>query len=101
MRPAVSFGDLVQFTRFALQFRPKSRRHHCKSLISKAIAAKEYLQITGQLHPLYGDGTLGGLAMRSGMAPLKYGLTPDVLQAFEIVLEEVKAYLSDAPAPDV
>ncbi|WP_139816253.1 hypothetical protein [Planktotalea arctica] len=90
MRAAFTLGDLVLAARYLMRFERAVRAEKCAELLCQLEQARDFAAVTGRAHALLGDGSLGALALRRGIAPMPASLTPKVMEALELVLGQLK-----------
>ncbi|MEN8892221.1 hypothetical protein [Planktotalea arctica] len=89
MRAAFTLGDLVLAARYLMRFERAVRAEKCAELLFQLEQARDFAAVTGRAHALLGDGSLGALALRRGIAPMPASLTPKVMEALELVLGQL------------
>ncbi len=90
----VSLFDCILAMRYLLRFSPGQRREKCASLLRRANFAQTYVDITGRVHPLYGDGSLSALSLRIGIAAMPTQLSRDTIETLALVLHGVEGHLN-------
>lgn len=83
---AITLSDLLALWQLALSAPPERRAQRCQRLIAQAKEASDYLQATGGIHPLLGDGSLYSLCARRELHALPATLTLAELGALAQVL---------------
>jgi len=86
---AVTFGDFLQTVRCVSRFEASQRAQACQMLLRQATDAQHYLSITGQVHPFYGDGSLGAACLRLGHLGLPARLDKDELETIRLVATQL------------
>jgi len=96
-RIAITLGDVVLLSRYAARFHGRQRKEKCQHLVERAQEAADFVALTGMAHPFLGDGSIGGLAIRKGLGPMKATLSLDELACFARALEALCELWKDPP----
>lgn len=82
----LTLGDVTLAARYLARFKRKDWAAKCALLFEQADQAAAYRALTGRVHALLGDGSLGALALRHGVAPMPARLSCDMRDALGFVL---------------
>ena len=85
MRP-ILHGDVSDAARALLAAPDEGRERLCRRMISEADAALVHVNLTGTLHPAWGNGSLTSAARKRRLAPAPWGGDADYCQCMETVL---------------
>lgn len=96
MDSTVTLGDVVLAARYLMQFARVDQIEKCEVLFEQTQDAQRYLWVAGRVHALLGDGSLGSLALRKGVAAMPASLDQGALDALNVVITR----LSKKPEPN-
>lgn len=85
MRP-VLHGDVSSAARVLYALAPGMRETIGKRMIAEAECADRFARTNGQIHPMFGNGSLMGAARKRMMAPEPGFDDPEYCRCFELIL---------------
>lgn len=99
MRPVLP-EDLDRCARSLMQVPQQARASRMEAILRGADVADRYRKRTGRLHPRLGDGSLGELAGREGLAPRPPRCDASYCEALAEVLDALAQWRARARHQD-
>lgn len=96
----VTLNDADLLARYGMRFHPSLRSWKCRDLLARVCEAACYVQITGHVHPFYGDGSIASFALRAGVAAIPVHLNRETMAAYAVAFGEIAGLLNGDPVPE-
>ncbi|CUH81645.1 hypothetical protein TRM7557_03527 [Tritonibacter multivorans] len=93
MRRPVLPNDIITCARALLACRAEKRGARARTIAQGARRAGRYAQVTGRLHPRWGDGSLDAAARRFALAPEPFWDDPEYIACLQTALAVVQQQL--------
>ncbi len=90
----LTLSDIVLSARYVAQLPADQQAKLCAQLFERVNEAAEHVEVTGQPHAFYGDGSASSYLLRQEMPALPAYLDARVLDALGLVLLQAHRFIS-------